>query len=159
MSDFKDKLLSALKDKTIVLIVLVLGVVGKQVWDYVQKGAQVDVDNHIEEIVVKSLQKDEVVRILLQNPNVVRMILESDEVKEFTEQAGQDIHDKIVEDVTRSDTNKVSMRSFVGMEAGVRDEQVLPILAKIVKAWNEGEITTNKQLEEYVDREIRTARF
>jgi len=155
----KDKIIDELKGKAVLIIVGIVLVVANQIWSYIQKGAEADVNAKIESVVFKSLQKDEIVSQLMTNPRLVKMILESEAVKEFTDKAGQDIHDKIVENVTKSDSNKVSMRSFVGTQAGIRDEQVLPVISEIVKAWNEGKITTKEELEKYVDREIKTARF
>ena len=40
----------------------------------------------------------------------------------------------------------------VGMEAGIRDEQVLPIISEIVKAWDEGQITTKKDVGKILNR-------
>jgi len=81
--------------------------------------------------------------------------LESEEVKKFEEEAGMKIRDEIVEQVTKTDTNKVSMRSFLGKEVGIRDEQVLPLLAALLKAYEEGDIATKEELTRTVNREIR----
>ncbi len=69
------------------------------------------------------------------------------------------IRDDIVNEVQSDSSKNVAMNSFLGKEVGVRDEQVLPLLAKLLKAYDNGEFTTKKELEEYVDKEIRTARF
>ena len=159
MSDIKDKVVSELKSKAILIIVGIVLVIGNQIWSYVQKGAQADVDKHITEVVINSLQKEEIILELLKNPKFVQLILESPEVKAYEGEIGMKIRDDIVNEVQSDSSKNVAMNSFLGKEVGVRDEQVLPLLAKLLKAYDNGEFTTKKELEEYVDKEIRTARF
>jgi hypothetical protein len=83
---------------------------------------------------------------LLNNKRFIQFLLESDEVKEFEKQAGMKIRDEIVEQVTKSDTDKVSMRSFLGKEIGLRDEDVLPFLAEFMKQYKDGEIATKEDV-------------
>lgn len=151
----KDKIINELKSKAVLIIVGAVLVVANQIWSYVQKGAQADVDNHIEEVVTNALQKEDIIKELMKNPRFVQLILESEEVKKFEKEAGMRIRDEIVEQVTKSDTNKISMRSFLGKEVGIRDEQVLPLLANLLKAYEEGDIATKTELTRVVNREIR----
>jgi hypothetical protein len=157
MSEFTQQIGKALKDKAVLIIVGIVLVIANQAWSYIQKGAEADIDKKIETVVVNSLQKEEIIKELMKNPKFVQLILESDEVKKFEEEAGMKIRDEIVEQVTKSDTNKVSMRSFLGKEVGIRDEQVLPLLANLLKAYEEGDIATKEELTRTVNREIRRA--
>ena len=80
-------------------------------------------------------------------------------VTKYVEDIGVELHDKIrdqiVEDVTKSDSNKVSMRSFVGKEADIRDEQVLPLLAEIIKAYKEQELAKKKDIKRMINQEVK----
>jgi hypothetical protein len=157
MSEIGDKVISELKSKAVLIIVGAVLVVANQLWSYIQKGAEADIDNKIEEVVVASLQKEDIIKELMKNPRFVQLILESEEVRKFEEEAGMRIRDEIVERVIKSDTNKVSMRSFLGKEVGIRDEQVLPLLAALLKAYEEGDLATKEELTRTVNREIRRA--
>ena len=131
-------------------------------WDYVvatfDKGEAVEQQEIFESNLEEALGKPQIIKMLMENEEFVKLLFESPIVQKHIDEVGVELHDKIVLDVTKNDTNKVSMRSFVGMRAGVRDEQVLPILTEIVKAWNEGQVLTEKDVKDIV-REARTARF
>jgi hypothetical protein len=156
MSNLSDKIKEELKGKAVLIIVGIVLVIGNQIWSYIQKGAKADIDKQIEQVVVSALQKEDIIKELLKNPRFVQLILESDEVKKFEEEAGMRIRDEIVEQVTKSDTNKVSMRSFIGKEIGVRDEAVLPLLSELLKAYNEGKLTTKEDVQRIVNNRIAT---
>jgi len=103
-----------------------------------------------------ALKKDSVVFSLMQNKEFVKLLFESETVKNHINKIGEELHDKIVVDVTKNDSNKVSMRSFVGMGAGIRDEQVLPIIAEIVKSWNEKEVAKKKDVEIIIKKNVKS---
>jgi len=149
-----NNIVEELKNKIVLIVVGVFLVVGNQVWSYIEKGAEADVDQKIESVVIKSLKKERIIKELMRNPRFVQLILESEEVKEFEKEAGMRIRDEIVEQVTKSDTNKVSMRSFIGKEIGVRDESVLPLLSELLKAYNDGEISTKEDVKRIVNQRI-----
>lgn len=143
-------------------------------WDYVistfDTGKKIEQQAEFEGMLKKALTNDSVVIQFMENERFVELLFASKKVNEHIDILGnkleEELHNKIVEDVTKNDSNKVSMRSFVGMEAGVRDEQVLPIISEIVKAWKDGDITTKKDvgniLNSYELRDgklVRIARF
>jgi len=130
------------------IIMLALVGFGDKIISVFNTGAEVEFNEKVESVVIKSLQKEGIIQELIKNPRFVQLILESDEVKKFEEEAGMRIRDEIVEQVTKSDTNKVSMRSFLGKEIGIRDEDVLPLLGELLKAYDKGEITTTEELED-----------
>jgi hypothetical protein len=47
------------------------------------------------------------------------------------------------------------MRSFIGMKTGMRDEDVLPALAELMDAWEEGELMTKKQADAYIKKTLK----
>ena len=96
MSDLTNKIKEELKGKAVLIIVGIILVIGNQVWSYIQKGAKADIDKQIEQVVVKALQKEDIIKQLMSNPRFVQLILESDEVKKFEEEAGMRIRDEIV---------------------------------------------------------------
>lgn len=161
-TDIANEFLNSLKGKIIGAVagLVVVFLIAK--WDYVvarfDKGEEIAKQEVFEANLDKALKKPEIIKLLMENQEFVKLLFESPIVQKHIDEVGVELHDKIVLDVTKNDTNKVSMRSFVGMGAGVRDEQVLPILTEIVKAWNEGQVLTEKDVKDIV-REARTARF
>ena len=155
---FLSELKSEWKKAVIGLIVVFL--IAK--FDYVvaifDTGKQVEAQIEFEVNLKEALKKDSIVSSLMENEKFVKLLFESPTVQKHIDQIGVELHDKIVLDVTKNDTNKVSMRSFVGMGAGIRDEQVLPIITEMVKSWNEGKVLTEKDIEAIV-RKSRTAHF
>ncbi len=158
---FISELKSEWKKAVIGLIVVFL--IAK--WDYVvstfDKGKEVENQITFEENLKKAFKNDSIVLALMENEKFVKIIFESHTVKrridEMTQKLEKEIHDKIVEDVTKSDSNKVSMRSFVGVGAGVRDEQVLPIITEIVKNYNDNKIAKKSDIKRAIKSSVKSA--
>jgi hypothetical protein len=158
INDFFNSLKGKIIGAVTGLIVVFLVAKSELIISTFDKGKEIEAQIEFESKLKVALKKDSVVSSLMENEKFVKLLFESPTVKKHIEQIGEELHNKIVIDVTRSDSNKVSMRSFVGMGAGVRDEEVLPILTEIVKAWDEGGILTEKDIKEIV-RKARTAKF
>jgi len=154
--------LNSLKGKIIGALtgLIVLFLVAK--WDAIlatfDKGQAIENQISFNSNLKTAFNNDSVVSALMANEKFVQILFQSPTVQKHIEEIGEEIHNKIVVDVTKNDSNKVSMRAFVGMGAGVRDEEVLPILTEIVKAWDEGKIITEKDIEGIV-KKARTAKF
>jgi hypothetical protein len=83
------------------------------------------------------------------NPNVIKKIdVMGDNIE-------KEIHDNIVDAIKKSDTNKVSSRSYVAKELEIRDEAYLPLLVKALKAVKEEENVTKKEVKGIIRREVK----
>jgi hypothetical protein len=151
LNDFKGEILKA------VIGLVVVFLIAK--FDYVvsifDKGREIEKEIEFNSNLIQAFKYDSVVSSLLSNKKFVKLWFESPTVKSHINIIGEELHDKIVVDVTKGDSNKVSMRSFVGMNAEVRDEQVLPILSEIVKSWNEKEIAKKKDVNTIIKRSVK----
>jgi len=150
--------------KAIIGLIVVIGISkGEQIIGYFETGKDLEEAEKTEKIIVKALGKEEIVGELLKNPKFVQLILESPEVKKYEERIGMELRDDIVEQVTKTDSTKLAMNSYLGKEIGIRDEQVMPLLAAMLKAWDKGDIKTGDDLKDFVedeiDRQKRMARF
>jgi hypothetical protein len=160
-----DKLKKAMSAQTVILAMLVLGYVGEKVWGYIEVGAKTEFQADVATTFTAKKGTpffnavDSVVTLKVKDPELISMLLESKEVKEAQHQAAQDIRNTIIEDVMKKDTNKISMRSFLGMKTGLRDEDVLPALAKLLNAWEKGDLMTKKEADDYIKKRIRVAKF
>ena len=144
--------------------VIMLGLVGfgDKIIDIFNTGAEVEFKNEVATtFTVKEGTPfynavDSVVTLKVKDPALISLLLESDEVVEAQHQAALDIRNTIIEDVMKKDTNKISMRSFLGMKTGLRDEDVLPALAKLLDSWEKGELMTKRQADAYVTRKVKS---
>jgi hypothetical protein len=157
--DFK-KWLGALKSdigKAIIGLIVVF-LVAK--WDYVvskfDAGVAIEEQSEFNNNLAEALETDSIVAKFMENDEFITIFFESSVVQNHIADLGKELRNSIVEDVTRSDTNKISMRSFVGKEADIRDEQVLPLLAEIIKAWKDGDLMTEKDVEDIIKRRRRS---
>lgn len=154
---FKD----ALDIKTVALAILILWTVGEKLWGYIEVGAKTEFNTEVaanfsaKEGTAFYNTVDSIFTIRVKDPKILGMILESEEVVKFSEEAGTNIRNAIIEDVMKQDTNKISMRSFLGMKTGLRDEDVLPKLAELLDAWKKGELMTKGEANSYVNRILR----
>jgi len=146
---------------TYILSMATLVVVAK--WDAVvstfDKGAEIEKMEIIKSDMKAALQDTSVLNAAFSNPNFVATFFNNPTVNKKIEELGVELHnrirDQIVEDVIKNDTNKISMRSFVGKEADIRDEQVLPLLAEIIKAYKEKEFAKKKDVKNIIKQEIK----
>jgi len=115
----------------------ILLAIGGFVWVYIQEGVKNDlqtlIDSRIEEKVSDS--------------QLIKTILKSEQVQEFTDEAGQSIRNKIIEDVTSKDSNNINQNAYLGKELGIRDEAVTPLLKDMLKDYKEGNLVKQKDIQ------------
>lgn len=125
-----NKAIEYIKNKAVTIGLIVLAFIGSKVWDYTQKGAEADINSIIDKRIDSKLDDN----------HLVQKLLDSKRVKEFTDNAGKQIKEAISKDIMRQDTNKVSMRSIIGIEANLRDENVPYNIGKLLKDYNSGKL-------------------
>ena len=136
--------------KNIVAIVLFLfGTAGAFTWGLIQKGSEATINETI----------DARIESKLNDSHLIEMLLESDKIKEFTEQAGKDIKNQIIEDVVRNDTNKVSTRAFISKELNIREENYLPLQTQVLKSYLNGDLILKSQVDSLIKLRLRINRF
>lgn len=96
----KFDLLDILKKNILTIIVGLCGLA----WVYIQEGVKDDlykvIDTRIEQKV--------------QDSKLIETMLRSEQVSKFTDEAGQSIRNKIIEDVTAKDSNKINQNAYLG---------------------------------------------
>ena len=131
-----------LKKNIVSIAMFILTTVGLTVWGYIQKGAEVEFKEKVEAIITHKMQ----------DKYFVQHFLDGEQIKSFTDKIGQEFRDKIVDDVTKSDSNKVSLRAYLGKELGIRDEQVLPLLSRFLNEYKQGKIPNKSQVDSIIKR-------
>jgi hypothetical protein len=81
------------------------------------------------------------------DPVVLGKVLASPEVESFSKEAGEKIEAQIVTNVLKEDSTKISIVSGLGKKANIRDEDVMDKLAKLLEAYDKGELLTKKEAE------------
>jgi uncharacterized membrane protein YheB (UPF0754 family) len=114
----------------------ILLAIGGFVWVYIQEGVKNDLNDLIDQRIEEKVSDSE----------LVKTILKSDQVKEFTEEAGQEIRNKIIEDVTSKDSNKINQNAYLGKELGIRDEAVTPLLRDMLHDYKEGKLVKQEDI-------------
>jgi hypothetical protein len=162
MSEWTDKFKAALDLKTVAIALIVLTYVGEKVWGYIQVGVNTEFQADVAKTFTGDAfynAVDSVFTVKVTDPATLARILESETIADFSEEAGAKIRNTIIEDVMKKDTNKISMRSFIGMKTGMRDEDVLPELADLLDAWQKGELMTKKEADAHIKKALRVAKF
>ena len=156
------KLKNAMSAQTVILAMLVLGYVGEKVWSYIEVGVNTEFQADVAKTFTGAAfynAVDSVFTVKVTDPATLARILQSETIADFSEEAGAKIRNTIIEDVMKKDTNKISMRSFIGMKTGMRDEDVLPELADLLDAWQKGELMTKKEADAHIKKALRVAKF
>lgn len=154
----KEKIKKAIDIKTVAIIGLIIS----QTWSYVSdvftKGMQQEFQDKVEQLYEKDSFRDKVDEAFQENmrdPMVLSMVLSSSQVTDFAEENAKKVKAAIVDQVLREDSTKVSTVSYLGRQTGLRDEDILPLLAEIIKAWEEKELITKDQAESMFKRTVR----
>ena len=102
-------------------------------WAYIQDG----VINDLHKVI------DERIEAKVKDSQLIDTMLKSDQVKKFTDEAGKNIRDAIITDVTKKDSNKINQNAYLGKELGIRDEAVTPLLRDLLRDYKDGKLNRN----------------
>ena len=85
------------------LVAIIVGVCGLG-WAYIQEGVKDDIYKMIDQRIEQKVQ----------DSKLIETMLKSEQVSKFTDEAGQSIRNKIIEDVTAKDSNKINQNAYLG---------------------------------------------
>lgn len=122
------------KKHGVALILFILATAGNYTWNLIQKGGEAELDTKI----------DQRLDVKMNDGKLVRIFLKSDEITNFTKEAGETIRDEVIKDVMRKDTNKVSLRAIIGKGTNLRDENVPEAIIKVINDYNNGNLHCKK---------------
>jgi hypothetical protein len=142
--------------------VIILGVVAKMVWDTFQVGAEVKYQEHFRETLKDEKSIDIVdtrvamgINVAMDDANLWKKAFGNDHLLDFVSDKVSEAKQHIVDEVVSADSSKINFVSGLGVLAGKRDEDIMPILAKIVKAIDDGDILFKDDIEDYIEREVK----
>jgi len=122
------------------IIGLALTFAGDKVLEYVQKGANADLNALIDERIELAFQEK------LKQSGVITTLLNAPEVTHFTDSAGV----RIAKNVKK----EIGSLKDLAKEIGIRDEDLEPLLVQLLTSYKEGTIITKEQLETEVNEVI-----
>lgn len=125
-----------IKNNLVSIVLFLLTVLGGFTWSLIQKGGEAEFKERVEAIIKEKMD----------DAHIIQTLLESKQVQEFTDDAGQEIRNAIIEDVTRQDSNKINQNAFLGKELGIRDEAVTPLLRDLLRDYKEGKLATKEDV-------------
>jgi len=114
----------------------ILLAIGGFIWVYIQEGVKNDLNNLIDQRIEEKVS----------DSKIINTILKSEHVQEFTDEAGREIRNKIIDDVTKKDSNKINQNAYFGKELGIRDEDVSPLILELLKDYKHGNFATKEDL-------------
>ncbi len=139
------KITKKVKGQIITALLVVLAFVGTKVWDWTVDGDEQEMVG-----VVKGVLQEQ-----LQDPYTLHQVLKSPAVTEFTKESQEHIKKTIEAGILKDDSSRISIEALLGKETGLRDEMIAPLLAKIIKAFDAGEMMTKHQAEEMIDDQVK----
>jgi hypothetical protein len=144
---------SKLKERLIMVLIGGIFAGGVMVWEYVQKGREQEKFEQFKSDALRLVEQES------KLPNLLTKIMESDFIRDFADDKQALIESTIVDQVLREDSAKVGLQTYLGRETGMRDEDIYPLLAKLIKAYNDGQIMTEDDVKEMIRKRTINANF
>ena len=158
----KFKLPEGLKKWFDTKMIIILGIVGKMIWDTFQVGAEVAYQQHFQETLktegAKNIIGEQIstkMDYALEDKNFLSkafsaegIIIEIDKQVDIAKQ-------HIVDEVVAADSSKINLVSGLGVLSGIRDEEVMPLLSRLLKAVDDGDLIFKEDIEDLIEDEVK----
>ena len=158
MNDFLNTLKGKLIGAICGLIILFLVTEQESIKATFNNGVAIEKQIEFDINLKQALKSDSIASIIMENENFVKLLFTSPIVKQHTDNLGKQLRKQIIADVMQKDTNKVSSRSYVAIELGIRDEAYLPLLTSVLGAFDRGELLTKEDADTYIKAEFKRLR-
>lgn len=158
----KFKLLEGIKKWFDTKMIIILGIAGKMIWDTLQVGAEVKYQQHFQDTLktdgAKNIIDEQIYSRMdnaLEDKNFLSkafsaegIIIEIDKQIDVAKQ-------HIVDEVVAADSSKINLVSGLGILSGIRDEDVMPLLSKLLKAVDDGDLIFKEDIENLIEDEVK----
>jgi hypothetical protein len=158
MNDFLNTLNGKLIGAICGIIILFLVTKWESIKATLDNGVAIEKQGEFNTNLKQALKTDSIASIIMENEHFVELLFASPIVKQHTDDLGKELKKQIIEDVLRKDTNKVSSRSYVAIQLGIRDEAYLPLLTNVLGAFDRGELLTKEDADKYIEAEFKRLR-
>lgn len=116
-------------------------------FDYAKEKINTYIDNRV----------DIKIQEALDNSVIIDYVLGSESVTEAIDKKGNEVALSIKNEINKKDSSEVNLIEFIGKVSGLRNENVMNVVAYAIKAYNDGELMTKAQMEEEVKKAVRRA--
>jgi len=145
-----------------VKMLLLAGIIGRMAWTTFTTGAEVQYQTHFQE----SLQTDAAKAILkkqnvedmddaLTDKNFLAKAFSSDGIIDEIDKQIKIAKQHIIDEVVSADSSKIDFVGGIAVGAELRDEAIMPILIKLVKAIDNGELVFKADIEDMIEDEVK----
>jgi len=138
-------------------MIIILGIVGKILWDTFTTGAEVKYQKHFQETMqtsgVKMIIKSQI-SSAMDDANIWKKALANEHLSSFALEAANKAKEEISKQILLQDSSKVNLISTLGLGSGIRDEEIVPILVGLLKAIDNGDLIFKEDIEELIEEEV-----
>ena len=100
----------------------------------------------------KAAKDTAVTNSLLSNETFVKSFLNNEYVQNFVKEAGdglsKDIHNKVVEDITKKDSTKVNQNAYLAKELNIHPSSVDGLVLQMLSDYTTGKLATKEDIKE-----------
>lgn len=143
-------------------MILIMGIVGKMAWDMFTTGAEVKYQIHFQETLktdgAKNIIHTQIVDEMdnaLEDKNFLAKAFSSDGIIAEIDKQISIAKKHIVDEVIVADSTKIDFIGAVAIDSDLRDEKIIPAIAMLVKAYENGDILLKDDVEEYIKEEVK----
>ena len=162
MTDTNTKIPPSIKKWLDTKMIIILGVVAKMIWDTFQVGAEVKYQEHFRETLQTEKSIDIVdtrvamgIDVAMDDAQLWKKAFGNDQLLDFVSEKVDEGKQFVIDEVISADSSKIDFIGGLGVGSGLRNEAIMPILVKIIKAIDKGDLMFKDDVEEYIDREVK----
>ena len=148
-----DKIVNVLKKQGLAILGLVI--MGGYGWvsNLVQKGHEVERKDEIINV-IKSEESTKYINLLIteaiekamSNPLTIIDMLSSPHIEKYADSKAIEVEEAVKKRLLKEDSIKGDLIHDLGIGTGMRNEDILPQLIKLITAFKEGKLTSNRQV-------------
>lgn len=90
----------------------------------------------------------------MENPIILNQVLNSGPVSDFALNASDKVYHNLEEKARIEDSLSIDLIEFIGRELSIRNEDVKPFIIKLGKAYLDGELVTQEELDKRTRRAL-----
>lgn len=142
-------------------LILLLGVIGKMVWDTFTTGAEVKYQQHFQETLKTEGAKNIITKQItaemdnaLEDKNFLAKAFSSEGIIDEIDKQIDISKKHIVDEVVAADSSKIDFIGALGVGAEVRDEAIMPMLIELIKAIDNGDLVFKEDIEDLIESEV-----
>lgn len=143
-------------------MIIILGIVGKMAWDIFTTGAEIKYQQHFQETLktngAKNIINEQISNKMdnaLEDKNFLAKAFSAEGIIKEIDKQIDIAKQHIVDEVVAADSSKIDFVGGIAIGAELRDEAIMPILIKLVKAIDNGDLVFKADIEDMIESEVK----